>query len=57
MIFKIKLPILSDLFGLDTDDKRPEDLDRPHNMKKFEGCVCACVTSVMDSTWVGRWDG
>ena len=43
MIFKIKLPILDDLFGLDSDDRRPDDIAKDNvKIKESDGCTCSC---------------
>ena len=59
MIFRIRLPRLEELLGLDRDDSEREDIRKPHNPNKPHFCGCACATGyeLLNVTFYGSFTG
>ena len=58
MIFRIRLPRLEEIIGLDSDDGSWHDIARPKNyMLIGEKCTCFCVFTDINVTYTAMMDG
>ncbi len=52
MIFRIRLPRLVELFGLESDDRNWNDLARPKEKYLADSrCQCWCIRTDTNTTW------
>lgn len=58
MIFRIRLPRLEEIIGLDSEDGSWHDIARPKDyMLKDNNCTCFCLFYDMNTTFYARMDG